>query len=149
MLKLVFTTILILFCYETHAVCFDPKTWISGYKIPLEQEIEESKAIIIGEVIKEERIHDIPNDPEFYSAIHFTIRVEQTLKGDIEDEIMIKETLDSSRYGLSLNEKHILFLYPDKYDENFDYSVTSCGNSSLLPEGEGVVNSILTHLKSK
>ena len=43
------------------AVCSDPKTWESPYRVPLREEIKSSIAIVIGNVIEEKQLLDEPS----------------------------------------------------------------------------------------
>jgi len=121
------------------AVCLDPKTWISGYKVPFQVEFNSSIAIVIGEVISEQKVYETSEDLEYYYLI-FTVRTEQVLKGNPLKTFKLREELDSGRYSLSVGERHLLFITKWKWKvRGADYVINSCGNSSRLPEGDQVV----------
>jgi hypothetical protein len=117
------------------AVCLDPETLVSNYHVPLEQEVRTAAAIIIGEVVDVNRIHDDPSYPDYYSASIFTVRVIRQLKGDLPKTLKLRTENDSGRYDMAVGETHLLFLTRlNEYHEDF-YSADSCGSSSLLPGG--------------
>src|SRR5450830_1024239 len=45
------------------AVCLDPKTWHSGYHVPLNEEVQSSQFIATGKVTREKVINDDSRDP--------------------------------------------------------------------------------------
>ena len=117
----------------SYAVCLDPKTLVSGYKVPLEEEIRFSDFITIGQVIESYYLPD-PVEPEFIAATIYAIRVTKQLKGKLPELIHIRSKNDSGTYWMETGEQHVLFL---KKDEQH-FIIDSCGNSSLLPQGNNV-----------
>lgn len=128
---------------DLHAVCLDPKTWGSGYHVPIDQEIESSDAIIIARVVDARRIFDNPSDPESFSATIYTVRIERLLKGDPPAVVKIHDGNDSGRYGMNKGEQHILFLTRRQSESGAEYFVDSCGSSARLPAGSRIVRQVL------
>jgi hypothetical protein len=141
--KSIFCLLVFLFCaHLAQAVCLDPQTLVSGYKIPLKTEVA-SSGIVLGKVIKKLDLHEDKADPEDITATLYTIRVQQTLKGINKKTIQIKSQNDSGRYYMDIGEEHLLFLSGnDKY-----LYVDSCGNSSKLPEGNSTLKTVKEYLK--
>jgi hypothetical protein len=136
-----------LLCSGTaQAFCEDSKTGVSGYRIPLEEEVKSSFAIVVGQVITEDRVFDVIDDPEYYHSI-FTVRVDRQLKGKVPTLLTFRVELTSARYDMSLGQKHVLFLrnWPWKI-VSADYVIDSCGNSAPLPEGDVIVSSVAAQL---
>jgi len=124
------------------ALCTDPKTWVSGYRVPLHEELKASIAIVIGNVIEERKVFETPEDPEAYSVI-FTVHVEQVLKGNPLKVFKLRMDLDSGRYSMGVGEKHLLFITKWRWKvRGADYVINSCGNSSTLPEGEETLSQV-------
>jgi len=119
-----------------NAVCLDPKTWISGYRKPFEEELKESIAIVVAKVVSERKVFEDPEDSETYSVI-FTLHTEQVLKGNPLQDFKLRMELDSGRYGLQVGEKHLLFItkWPWKV-RGAHYVISACGNSARFPEAE-------------
>jgi hypothetical protein len=117
------------------ALCTDPKTWVSGYRVPFQEELNASIAIVVGDAIEEQKVFETADDPEMYSVI-FTVRVEQVLKGNPLGVFKLRMDLDSGRYEMGLGERHLLFITKWRWKvRGADYVINSCGNSSTLPEG--------------
>jgi hypothetical protein len=142
--KLICGILLSLFCWQlAHAVCLDPKTLISGYKVPLNDQIVSRESIIVGKVIKKLDLHEEKSDPQDITATLYTIRVKQILKGVIIKTIKIRSENDSGRYIMDVGEEHLLFLTKeDRY-----FRVDSCGNSSILPKGNKTLQMVKQYLK--
>jgi hypothetical protein len=64
-----------------HAVCLDPKTFVSGYHVPLNEEIQSTRMIAIGEVIKSRYLQEDSTDPDGITAYIYTVRVLRQIKG--------------------------------------------------------------------
>jgi hypothetical protein len=126
------------------AACLDPKTGISGYKLPLETEVRTAQAIITGRVLSEQRLQEDPTDPDGVTACNFTIKVLSKLKGRPPGVIVVSNENTSSRYPMSVGEEHILFVSRT----NREMWINSCGNSDVLPRGERVVKEIRTQLRA-
>lgn len=122
----------------SQAVCFDPKTYVSGYKVPLEEEIRSTKFIVIGKVSDERYLQKDPADPEGITAYIYTISVQRCIKGTLPKTVLLKTENDSGRYPMEVGEQHILFL-----ERQGEYvQADSCGNSSPLPAGNDVVTQV-------
>jgi hypothetical protein len=121
------------------AVCLNPETLSSNYRIPLKQEIDTSLAIVVGKVVGVNRLHDDPAYPGYYSATIFTVQVLRELRGNLPTIVRLKTENDSGRYEMATGEIHLLFLTRfDPYSRDI-YRADSCGNSSLLPRGNDLL----------
>ena len=131
----------------SRAFCEDPRTKVSGYHIPLSQEIHDSVAIVIGQVIKETRVFEVIEDPEYYYSI-FTVRIEQQFKGKLAAQATFRIDYDSGNYRMSLGERHVLFVrnWPWKID-GADYRIDPCGSSETLPAGAKTVEAVISALR--
>jgi hypothetical protein len=129
------------------AVCLDPKSGVSGYKVAFEDELNSSIAIVLAEVIAERKVFETPEDPGYYSVI-FTVRTDQVLLGNPLKTFKLREELDSGRYPMSVGEKHLLFITKWRWKvRGADYVINACGNSSRLPEGNRVVVKVQNALR--
>lgn len=124
------------------AVCLDPKTLGSGYHVALDEEVVSTESIVIGKVINKQALQEDSSDPYGITAHIVTVQVLQQLKGSTSKIITIRVENDSSRYWMEVAEKHLLFL--TKEGEHF--FIDSCGSSSVLPEGDAVINQVLAKL---
>jgi len=124
------------------AVCLYPDKDLSGYRIPLNEEIDSSPLIAIGKVVAEKRLNDVPDGPDWFVATIYSVRVEKVLKGRLPGSIKLRTENDSGRYAMGVGEKHILFLRPLPPKLGAGYYADSCGNSSTLPGGEAVVKAV-------
>lgn len=116
------------FMQTASAVCLDPETSVSGYRVPLDKEIQSTKQIVIGEVIKSRYLQEDLTDPDGITAYIYTVKVLRQLKGKILEVIELRSENDSGRYEMQVGERHLLFLSK----EGQYYKIDSCGNSSLL-----------------
>jgi hypothetical protein len=130
------------------AVCLDPMTWVSGYQVPIEEEIKSSLAIVIGRILEEHEVHDDPSDPEYFSATTYKVLVERTLKGNVSKTVVLWTPNDSSRYAMGAGERHILFLTVSRDGDPNHFEANGCGNSSPLPQGNGVVKQVEAAVRS-
>jgi hypothetical protein len=131
----------------SNAFCEDPQTKISGYHVPLSDEIRDSVAIVIGQVVKETRVYEVIEDPEFYFSI-FTVLVERQLKGELAAQVPFRIDYDSGNYRMSLGERHILFVrkWPWKID-GAAFQIDPCGSSETLPDGANTVEKVIAALR--
>ena len=127
------------------AVCLDPKTMVSGYRVPLTSEIRSSQAIAIGKVIETSPLQEDRDDPDAVTAYLHTIRVLRQLKGRLPAVISVRVDNDSSRYAMSVGEEHLLFFTLS----GSTLSVDSCGNSWQLPQGADVLRQVESLLGRK
>lgn len=111
---------------------------VSGYRVPLESEIQSSQAIAIGEVIKTYSLHENRDDPPAVTAHVHTIRVLRQLKGRLPSIVSVREENDSSRYGMRAGEQHLLFFSMIGGVLRID----SCGNSQQLPQDAGALEQL-------
>jgi hypothetical protein len=125
------------------ALCLDPATFVSGYKVPLASEVRDASGIVIGRVLSVDGLREDPRDPDGYSAYKVTVRVISRLKGNLPSLIVIRNENTSARYAMSIGEEHLLFV-----SENGPALwVDSCGNSSAMPQGRQVVKQIRLELQ--
>jgi len=149
MLKLkAVTRILALLTLTSHlgvvgAVCMNPKTWISGYKVPLTLETREAEAIVIGRVVSEQPLQEDQADPDGTTAYNVSIKVLTRMKGYLPNVFVIRNENTSSRYPMSVGEEHILFI------NRFGNAlwVNACGNSALRTEAPHLVRQIKQRLQ--
>jgi hypothetical protein len=127
-----------------HAVCLDPETGKSGYKLPLKTEVRTAEAIVIGRVLSEHRLQEDPDDPDGVTASNLTINVLKKLKGSPPSVIVVRNENTSSRYPMSVGEEHILFVSRTKREAWID----SCGNSEVMPHGGEVVKEVWAQLRA-
>jgi hypothetical protein len=127
------------------AVCLDPKTMVSGCRVPLNSEIRSSPVIAIGKVIKISPLWEDRDDPDGVTAYLHTIRVLRQLKGRLPSVISVRVDNDSSRYAMSAGEEHLLFFTIS----GGILSVDSCGNSWQLPQGADVLRQVEAQLGRK
>jgi hypothetical protein len=129
--------------FPAHALCLDPKTGKSGYKVPLKKEVRTAEAIVIGRVLSEHRLQEDPDDPDGVTASNLTINVLKKLKGSPPSLIVVRNENTSSRYPMSVGEEHILFVSRTKREARID----SCGNSEVMPHGAEVVKEVWAQLR--
>lgn len=125
------------------AACLDPKTLLSGYKVPLALEVRTTEAIVVGRVLSEQGLQEDPTDPDGYTAYDVTIKVLASLKGTLPSVIVIRNDNTSARYPMSVGEEHVMFVSRDGHT----LWVNSCGNSAAMPEGKKMVTRIQTELR--
>jgi hypothetical protein len=127
------------------AVCFDPKTLISGYRVPLTEEVDSAEIIVIGKVIGEKALSEDMEDPEGITAYLWTIELRRKLKGHSPRVFTVRVENDSSRYPMSSREEHLLFLIR----EGEYFYVDGCGNSSPLPAGNDTLRQVEAKLRNE
>ena len=144
LMKKTITHVFILFVIITdfisaaNAVCLDPETLISGYQIPINDEILASEVIVIGEVIRSTYLQKDPSDLNGITTSVYTVQVSSRIKGSLPDVIELKSENDSGKYWMEVGERHLLFLCI----EGIYYKVDSCGNSTPLPKGNDVLRRV-------
>jgi len=127
-----------------YAVCLDPGTGKSGYKIPLKREVRTAEAIVIGRVLSEHRLREEADDPDGITASNLTVKVLKKLKGTLSGVIVLRNENTSSRYPMSVGEEHILFVSRT----NHEMWIDSCGNSDVMPHGEQVARKVRAQLRA-
>jgi hypothetical protein len=125
------------------ALCLDPKTGVSGYHVPLEEEVSTSASILVGKVVSVRRIRGESMELGAYSASIYTVHVEQQLKGKAPSIFTVYDENTSARYSMNPGERHLLFIrmWPYKI-ANADFQIDSCGNSDVLPQGDGILRDV-------
>jgi hypothetical protein len=127
-----------------YAACFYPETDKSGYKVLLATEVRIAEAIVIGRVLSEQQLQEDADDPDGVTASNFSIKVLVKLKGSLPGVIVVRNENTSSRYPMSVGEKHILFVSR----KNGEMWIDSCGNSEVLPQGAQVVKDVQQQLRA-
>ncbi len=120
------------------AVCLDPETGLSGYRVALEQEMRISPLILVGTVVKSRTLREDRSDPSAITAQLYSVRVERVLKGPAAAVLEIRSENASSRYAMARGEQHLLFLTRD----GRRLFVDGCGNSAALPGAAAVLEQI-------
>jgi hypothetical protein len=120
------------------AVCLDPTTFVSGYHLPLNTEVQSTRFIGIGKVTHEKALQENRSDPYGITATIYTVKIFRQLKGRLPKTISIKAENDSGRYPMDVGEEYLLFLTK----EHRGYFVDSCGNSSALPQGNAALQRV-------
>lgn len=128
-----------------HALCLDPATGGSAYKLPLQAEVQTAEAIFIGRVLSEQLLREDAADPDGYTASNVTIQVLARLKGNPPSVVVVRNENTSSRYPMSTGEKHILFV---SHTDRGTW-VDNCGNSAVMPAGEKVAAKVRQQLKAR
>lgn len=127
------------------ALCWDPKTLISGYKLDLDYEVKATALIIVGNVTAQRDLQEDATDPDGITASIYTIQVVRRLKGTAPKTIYVRSENYSSRYPMAVGQQHLLFLA--KVGAYFE--ADSCGNSSLLPKGQATLERVEVALKAQ
>jgi hypothetical protein len=128
-----------------YSVCLDPKTLVSGYQIPLNEEIKSAKGIAMGRVTKEQPLHEEASDPEGITSEIYTVKILRQLKGRLPQVVEIRTENDSGRYSMEVGEIHLFFLSK----EGQYFIADSCGNSSVLPTGNATLKQVETMLAER
>ncbi len=123
---------LVLAFARADAVCVDPTTMASGYRLPLATEVQVSDSIVVGEVLAKHPLPE-PADPDAAPASMIDIRVEKILKGGAGRIVSVFVEEDSGGYRMDIRERHLLFL---KRSRAGIFTVDSCGNSVALSASE-------------
>ncbi len=98
-------------------------------------EIAKSPHIIIGEVTQFDAVLERGN---YYDGHNYTVRIIETIKGNLKDDISIFSENSSGRFPMKVGESYILFLY----EEEDTLQVDNCGNSGLLTKKQDVVKEV-------
>ena len=127
---------LLLSSADAYAACLDPDD-LNAYWYPsVEEELASAAAVVIGTVIDVVAVPD--EKPDFISAYLYTIHIEETLHGDVPDQITVRSLNDSGRYWMNDGETHLLFL--NRRDSFF--SASPCGNSGIADEAQNVLREL-------
>jgi hypothetical protein len=127
---------------RAEAVCLDPQSGISGYRVPLAEEVKSTNYVLLAKVSGVMARQDDKSDPTGVTEYIYSIQVRRWIKGKMPKNLLIRATNDSSRYPMEQGEVHLLFVSRMANG----YSVDSCGNSSPLPEGIAMVNQVEAEL---
>ena len=127
-----------IYAVPVRAVCFYPNSTLSGYHIPLKDEVGASPAIIIGKVVHVRSVQADPSDPDGITSFVYTVRRLQELKGSTPKYFTLRAENDSGGYRMDAGERDLLFLTR----ESSGFTVDVCGNSTGLPKGASVVSEV-------
>jgi hypothetical protein len=127
------------------AMCMNPDTGISGYKIPLTLEIRETRDIVIGRVVADKALQEDPDDPEGITAQEISIQVLKRLKGNLPNVFIFRNINTSARYPIGMGERHVLFV--SRTDNQL--WVNACGNSTLTVQAPQLARQIQGQLQNK
>lgn len=130
---------------ESSAVCIDPKTSVSGYKIPLGEEVRSADAIIVGRVLAQHGLKEDPADPDGYAAYNVAIKVLRPLKGSLPNVISVRNENTSARYAMAVGEEHVFFVSRDSKE----LWINSCGNSVKAQGSEQLEKQIRAELQKQ
>lgn len=122
---------LLCLCYSSAAwaVCLAPVSGAPGYRMALAEEVRAADAIVIGQVRSLRALQEDPGDSAGVTAHEVTVEVLTRLKGAPSRLISFRNENTSSRYPVSVGEKHLLF-FSRARDQRY---VNSCGHSARLP----------------
>jgi hypothetical protein len=104
----------------------------------VDEEILNSEAVVIGEVVKETPLLEDTSDPEGLTATTYQVHVLKGLRGHATDSIEIRSENTSSRFPMELSKRYVLFLQRDGQS----YFIDNCGNSGLLSKSKKVMKAI-------
>ena len=127
-----------------HAICSDPKSGVSGYKVSLRSEIQAAHAIVVGRVVAINGLKEDRSDPDGVTAYDVTISVLASLKGRLPDVFSVRNENTSARYAMSVGEEHVLFISQGREGQLW---INSCGNSSLTAKDDSLVKQIQAELQ--
>lgn len=104
----------------------------------VDEEILNSRAVVIGEVVKETPLLEDPSDPEGLTATTYQVHVLKELLGHEALSLEIRSENTSSRFPMELSKRYVLFLQRDSKS----YFIDNCGNSGLLSKSKKVMKFI-------
>jgi hypothetical protein len=104
----------------------------------VDEEILNSEAVVIGEVVKETPLLEDTSDPEGLTATTYQVHALKRLRGHATDSIVIRSENTSSRFAMELSKRYVLFLQRDGQS----YFIDNCGNSGLLSKSKKVIKAI-------
>jgi len=119
------------------AVCIDPQTGISGYQIPLNEEISAAPRIAIVQILKEKALSEDASDPIGVTAHLYTAQVLRQLKGTPLKTIELHSENTSGGYPMDVGEKYLLFI-----SENEHLWIDNCGHSALLWQSRATLRQV-------
>jgi hypothetical protein len=118
------------------ALCLDPRDLDRHYRPSLEQEITTADAIVVGTVVRVQRLNEDKTDPDGWTSFIYTVRVKKILRGNTPTDIALRASNDSGGYRMSAGETHLLFLSR----RGTYFTVDSCGNSRDVHKDQTVVH---------
>jgi hypothetical protein len=119
------------------AVCIDSQTGISGYQIPLDEEINAAPKIAIVQVLKEKALSEDVSDPIGVTAYLYTARVLRQLKGAPLKVMKLYSENTSGGYPMDVGEKYLLFISEDEH-----LWIDNCGHSAPLWQSSATLRQV-------
>jgi len=113
---------LVFFHGSANALC------LNGHALSVQEEAKNSVAVITGILQQERILSEDKADPDGVTAILYTVKVVNHLKGIVRNVVNIRAENTSSRFPLEPKIEYILFLKPN----GNDFVIDSCGNSGPL-----------------
>ncbi len=128
------------------AVCLDDKG-ISGYHIPLNQELKTNVAVIVGKTIGSKNLMNDQSDPDGITATVWKIQVQKIIRGKIESTFEIYNKNDSGRFPFYLHKTYLLFITlvnssGPSISNNFKYWADPCGSSGEELKSKSVLSQL-------
>ena len=115
------------------ASCPDPA---GSQRVPLKEEMTDTVAVIVAEVLGRRELHENASDPKAVTAQIVRVRVVQLVSGEIPDAIDIRQ--DAAGGGYVPGRQYLLFV--QRRGPNWPlplgdaYYVNDCGNSGPVAE---------------
>jgi hypothetical protein len=131
--RLLFVAILAIQTGNAGGVCLDANL-VSGFHVPLEDELAGSVAVIVGEPVNVRTLSEDPSDPGGWTAMVYRVGVSKVLRGHIGNEIDIRDENDSGRFGFGVGEKYLLFV--SRHSAEDGCPTQAGGTYCLLSGGE-------------
>jgi hypothetical protein len=115
-------------------------------RVPLQDELKDSVAVIVGKVVGRRELHETVSDPKLVTAVLFRVQVVQLVQGNIPAEIDIRKEPRSGRAALETGREYLLIVqrrgprWPLPLGDA--YYVSDCGNSGPLAERSDVLREL-------
>lgn len=119
------------------AACPEPVTG-GGRRIPWQDEMGASLAVIVGKAEGKRELHEKASDPGAVTAILVRVRIDQLLQGNVPGEIDIREESGSDSLDFHPGRQYLLFVQRQgprwRLPLGDAYYVDACGNSGPVAE---------------
>jgi hypothetical protein len=119
-------------------------------RIPVQYELKDSVAVIIGKAEGRSELREKTADPRAVTAVVFRVRVMRLLSGNIPATIDIREEGEAARTGLEIGKEYLMFVQrrgPRWTIPLTDaYFINKCGNSGPLAERSDVLRELTSGL---
>jgi len=119
------------------AACAD-SALASDQRVPIQDELGESVAVIIGKAEGKRELHENASRPKDVTSVLVHIRVVQLLRGNIPEQIDVREDGASAGASYDIGRQYVLFVerrgpkWPLPLGDA--YYVNDCGNSGPVAE---------------